>query len=213
MFTHVVIWKKGRLKSVSVTNHLQDFLFMILNRLMILNIWVIFLCISFTINQSHLISQNFHIDCDCLALELAFWEWCKLLINSATQVLYMFIMITYMRLELAYSSSDRRYISVCLSLMISAFILTSQYAWWICQHNKSLFLSRWIWIFFSQLMIKINEMITRLTNFNDMKHADELTFTHEHSIFNLLSEEHFASLNWEVSRVSFFRCSLNFFLW
>ncbi len=74
MFTHVVIWKKDRLKSVSVTNHLQDFLFMILNRLMILNIWIIFLCISFMINQFHLIFQNFHIDCDCFALELAFWK-------------------------------------------------------------------------------------------------------------------------------------------
>ena len=72
MFTHVIIWKKDYLNSVFVTNHLQDFLFMILNKLMILNIWIIFLCISFMINQSHLISQNFHINCDCLVLELAF---------------------------------------------------------------------------------------------------------------------------------------------
>ncbi len=180
---------------------------------MILNIWIISLCISFTINWSHLISQNFHIDCDCLALELTFWEWCKLFINFATQVLYMFIMITHMKLELTYFSSDKRYISVCLNLMISAFILTSQYAWWICQRNKLLFLSRWIQIFFSQLMIKIDEMITRLINFNDMRCADEFAFTHEHSILNLLSEEHFASLNWEVLRVFSFRCLLNFFLW
>ncbi len=122
-------------------------------------------------------------------------------------------MITHMKLELAYSSSDRRYISVYLNLMISAFILTSQYAWWIHQHNKSLFLSRWIQIFFSQLMIKTDKMITRLTNFNDMRCANELAFTHEHSILNLLSEEHFASLDWKVSRVSSFRCSLNFFSW
>ncbi len=44
-------------------------------------------------------------------------------------------------------------------------------------------------------MIKINETITRLTNFDDMKRADELAFTHEHSIFNLLLKEHFASLD------------------
>ncbi len=180
---------------------------------MILNVWIISLCISFTINQSHLISQSFYINCDYLTLKLAFWEWCKLFINSATWVLYMFIVITYMKLELACSSSDRKYISVCFNLMISAFILTSQYAWWICQCNKSLFLSKWIWIFFSQLMIKTDEMIIKLTNFDDMKCADELAFTHEHSILNLLSEEHFASLDWEVSRVFSFRCSLNFFSW
>ena len=44
-------------------------------------------------------------------------------------------------------------------------------------------------------MIKIDEMIIRLTNFNDMKYADKFAFTYEHSIFNLLSEEHFASLD------------------
>ena len=180
---------------------------------MILNIWIISLCISFTINQSHLIFQSFHIDCDCLALELTFWKWCKLLINFATRVLYMFIMIIHMKLKLTYSSSDRKYIFVCLSLMISMFILTSQYAWWICQYNKSLFLLRWIQIFFSQLMIKTDEMITRLINFNDMRCANEFAFTHEHLILNLLSEEHFASLDWEVLRVSSFKCSLNFFSW
>jgi len=72
MFIHIIIWKKDHLKSVFVTNHLQDFLFMILNKLMILNVWIIFLCISFMINQSHLISQNFHIDCNYLDLKLAF---------------------------------------------------------------------------------------------------------------------------------------------
>ncbi len=74
MFIYIIIWKKDHLKSVFVTNHLQDFLFMILNKLMILNVWIIFLCISFMINQSHLISQNFHIDCNYLDLKLAFWE-------------------------------------------------------------------------------------------------------------------------------------------
>jgi len=44
-------------------------------------------------------------------------------------------------------------------------------------------------------MIKTDEMITRLTNFDDMRCADELAFTYEHLIFNLLLEEHFASLN------------------
>ena len=125
----------------------------------------------------------------------------------------MFIVITHMKLELACSFFDKRYISVYLNLMISAFILTSQYAWWICQRNRSLFLLRWIQIFFSQLMIKTDEMITRLTNFNNMKCADEFMFTHEHSISNLLSEKHFASLDWEVLRVFSFRYSLNFFLW
>ncbi len=62
-------------------------------------------------------------------------------------------------------------------------------------------------------MIKTDEMITRLTNFDDMRCADELAFTYEHLIFNLLLEEHFASLNWEVSRVFSFKCLLNFFLW
>ncbi len=62
-------------------------------------------------------------------------------------------------------------------------------------------------------MIKIDEMIIRLTNFNDMKYADKFAFTYEHSIFNLLSEEHFASLDWKVLRVFSFKYSLNFFLW
>ena len=125
----------------------------------------------------------------------------------------MFIMITHMRLKLACSCSTKRSLSVHVNLMTNAFIFASQYAWWIYQHNKSLFLSRWIWIFFSQLTIKTDEMITRLINFNDMRCADEFAFTHEHSILNLLSEEHFASLNWEVLRVFSFRCLLNFFLW
>jgi len=38
-------------------------------------------------------------------------------------------------------------------------------------------------------------MIIKLTHFNDMKRADELAFTHEHLILNLLLEEHFALLN------------------
>jgi len=74
MFIHVIIWKKDHSKNVFITNHLQDFLFMILNRLMILNIWIIFLCISFMINRFHLIFQNYHINCNCLDLKVAFWE-------------------------------------------------------------------------------------------------------------------------------------------
>ncbi len=123
----------------------------------------------------------------------------------------MFIMIIHMRLKLINLCSTKRSASVCLSLMTSVFIFASQYAWWIYQCNKSLFLLRWIQIFFNQLMIKTVKMITRLTNFNDMKCADEFALTHEHSIFNLLSEEYFASLDWNVLRVSFFRCLLNFF--
>ncbi len=50
-------------------------------------------------------------------------------------------------------------------------------------------------------MIKTDETITRLINFNDMRRANEFMFTHEHSISNLLSKKHFASLNWDVLRV------------
>ncbi len=212
MFIHVVIYMSDHSKNVSVTNHLQDFSFMFLNRWMILNVWIIFLCISSAISRSHFIFQNCHINCDCFDLEVALSNWYQFLINIATWVLYMFIMIIHMRLELACFCSTKRSLSVYVNLMTSAFIFTSQYTWWICQHNKSLFLSRWIQIFFSQFMIKTDEMITRLTNFNDMKCADEFAFTHEHSIFNLLSKEHFASLDWNVLKVSSFRCSLNFFL-
>ncbi len=52
MFTHVIIFMKDHSKSVSVTNHLQDFSFMFLNKLMILNVWIIFLYISSVINWS-----------------------------------------------------------------------------------------------------------------------------------------------------------------
>ncbi len=38
-------------------------------------------------------------------------------------------------------------------------------------------------------------MIIKLIHFNDIRRADELTFTHEHLILNLLLKEHFASLN------------------
>ncbi len=71
MFIHVIICMKDRLKSVSVTNHLQDFSFMFLNRLMILNVWIIFLCVSSAISWSHFIFQNYHINCDCFDLEVA----------------------------------------------------------------------------------------------------------------------------------------------
>ena len=72
MFTHVIICISDRLKSVSVTNHLQDFSFMFLNKWTILNVWIIFLCISSAINQSHFIFQSCHINCDCFDLEVAF---------------------------------------------------------------------------------------------------------------------------------------------
>jgi len=212
MFIHVIICMRDRSKNVSVTNHLRDFSFMFLNRLMILNVWIIFLCVSFAISQSHFISQSCYIDCDCFDLEVTLSDWYQFLINAATQVLYMSIMITHMRLELTCSCSIKRSLSVHVNLMANAFIFASQYAWWIYQRNRSLFLSRWIQIFFSQLMIKTDEIIIRLTNFNDMRCADELAFTHEHSIFNLLLKEHFASLDWDVLKVFSFRCSLNFFL-
>ncbi len=212
MFIHVIICIKDCSNDVSVTNHLQKFSFMFLNRLMILNVWIIFLCISFAISQSHFIFQSCHINCDCFDLEVALSDWYQFLINVATQVLYMFIMVIHMRLELACFCSIKRSLSVHVNLMTSAFIFASQYTWWIYQRNKSLFLSRWIWIFFSQLMIKTDETIIRLTNFNDMRCADEFMFTHEYSILNLLSKEHFASSDWNVLKVSSFRCSLNFFL-
>ncbi len=72
VFTHVIICMKDCSKSVSVTNHLWDFSFMFLNKLMILNVWIIFLCISSAISQSHFISQSCHIDCDYFDLEVAF---------------------------------------------------------------------------------------------------------------------------------------------
>ncbi len=71
MFTHVIICMRDRSKNVFVTNHLQDFSFMFLNRLMILNVWIIFLCILSAISQSHFISQSCHINCDCFNLEVA----------------------------------------------------------------------------------------------------------------------------------------------
>ncbi len=84
MFTHVIIYMKDHSKNVSVTNHLWDFSFMFLNRLMILNVWIIFLCVSSAINQSHFIFQNCHIDCDCFDLEVALSDWYQFLINAAT---------------------------------------------------------------------------------------------------------------------------------
>jgi len=84
MFTHVVICMKDHSKSVSVTNHLQDFSFMFLNKLMILNVWIIFLYISSAINWSHFIFQSCYINCDCFDLEVALSDWYQFLINAAT---------------------------------------------------------------------------------------------------------------------------------
>ncbi len=72
MFTHVIICMNDRSKSVSVTNHLQDFSFMFLNKWMILNVWIISLCISFAISQLYFIFQSCHINCDYFDLEVAF---------------------------------------------------------------------------------------------------------------------------------------------
>jgi len=44
-------------------------------------------------------------------------------------------------------------------------------------------------------MIKTDEIITKLINFDDIRCADELAFTHKHLVFNLLSKEHFESLD------------------
>jgi len=131
MFTHVIICMSDRSKNVFVINHLQDFSFMFLNRWIILNVWIIFLCISFAISQSHFIFQSCHIDYDYFNLKVALSNWYQFLINAATQVLYMFIMITHMKLELACSCSIRKSLSVHVNLMTSAFIFASQYAWWI----------------------------------------------------------------------------------
>ncbi len=60
MFIHVIICMKDCSKNVSVTNYLQDFSFMFLNKLMILNVWIISLCISSVISQSHFIFQSYH---------------------------------------------------------------------------------------------------------------------------------------------------------
>ncbi len=132
MFIHVIICMRDHSKNVSVTNHLQDFSFIFLNKLMILNVWIISLCISFMINQSHFIFQNCHINCDYFDLKVALSNWYQFFINVAMQVLYMFTMITYMKLKLACSCSIRKSLSVHVNLMTSAFIFASQYAWWIC---------------------------------------------------------------------------------
>ncbi len=71
MFIYVIICMNDRSKNVSVTNHLWDFSFMFLNRWMILNVWIIFLCISSAISRSHFISQSCYIDCDYFDLEVA----------------------------------------------------------------------------------------------------------------------------------------------
>ncbi len=84
MFIHVIICMKDRLKSVSVTNYLQDFSFMFLNKLMILNVWIIFLCVLSVISQSHLIFQNYHINFDYLDLEVNLSDWYQFFINAAT---------------------------------------------------------------------------------------------------------------------------------
>ncbi len=84
MFIHVIICMKDRLKSVSVTNYLQDFSFMFLNKLMILNVWIIFLCVLSAISQSHLIFQNYHINFDYLDLEVDLSDWYQFFINAAT---------------------------------------------------------------------------------------------------------------------------------
>ncbi len=94
-------------------------------------VWIIFLCISSAISQSHFIFQSCHINCDYFDLEVALSDWYQFFINAATWVLYMFILITHMRLELACSCSTKRSLSVYVSLMTSAFIFASQYAWWI----------------------------------------------------------------------------------
>jgi len=131
VFIYVVICRSDHLKNVSVTNHLQDFSFMFLNKWMILNVWIISLCISSAISWSHFIFQNCHINCDCFDLKVALSDWYQFLINAATQVLYIFIIIIHMRLELACSCSIRRSLSVHVNLMTSAFIFASQYVWWI----------------------------------------------------------------------------------
>ncbi len=74
MFIHDVIYLKDDSKSVSVIDYLRDFSFMILNKLMILIILIIFLCVSSAISRSHLKVKNCHVNDRYLALELAFKE-------------------------------------------------------------------------------------------------------------------------------------------
>jgi len=128
VFTHDVIYLRDDSKNVSVINYLRDFSFMILNRLIILIVLIIFLCVSFAISRSHFKEKNFHIDRDYLVLKRVFKEIIQIFINSVTRVLYVFIVITHMILELTFSCLIKRFKSVNFSLMTSAFIFLSQYA-------------------------------------------------------------------------------------
>jgi len=125
VFTHDVIYLKDDSKNVSVINHLRDFSFMILNKLMVLIVLIISLCVSSAISRSYFKKKNSYINRDYLVLKRVFKEIIQIFINSVTRVLYVFIVITHIILELIFSCLIKRFKSVNFSLMTSAFIFLS----------------------------------------------------------------------------------------